>query len=170
MKSWNVWLPHLLVYSHHIFRPCLCVFSLLGFFNFTVLFRSFDVDNTGFITQAQLESLITSVSSQMDPENPDKYSSMGVLIFPRLPSLRIINILTKLHWQSGVVGTDPLGVRVIPVSVFVSQVFAHLCITTGRLSLDQFRQAVIAEPRLIVSIPSYPSSINKMGQKVIDSS
>lgn len=43
-----------------------------------VLFKSFDVDNTGFITQAQLESLITSVSSQMDPEQPERYSSMGV--------------------------------------------------------------------------------------------
>jgi len=92
-----------------------------------LLFKSFDVDNTGYITQAQLESLITSVSAQMDPEHPERYSSMG----------------------GGVVGTDPLGVKVVPVNVFVSQVFAHLCITTGRLSLDQFRQAVIAEPRLI---------------------
>lgn len=54
--------------------------------------------------------------------------------------------------KSGVVGTDPLGVRVVPVSVFVSQVFAHLCVTSGRLSLEQFRQAVIAEPRLLVSL------------------
>jgi len=92
-----------------------------------LLFRSFDVDNTGYITQAQLESLITSVSSQMDPENPDRYSTMG----------------------SGVVGTDPLGSRVVSVDVFVSQVFAQLCNTTGRLSLEQFRQAVITEPRLI---------------------
>jgi Ca2+-binding EF-hand superfamily protein len=113
------------------FREMICGLSILAKGTLDekleLLFKSFDVDSTGFITQAQLEALITSVSAQLDPECPDKHSSMG----------------------SGVVGTDPLGVRVVPVSTFVSQVFAHLCITTGKLSLDQFRQAVIAEPRLI---------------------
>jgi len=113
------------------FREMICGLSILAKGTLDekleLLFKSFDVDNTGFITQTQLEALITSVSSQLDPEHPDKHSSMG----------------------SGVVGTDPLGVRVVSVSTFVEQVFAHLCITTGRLSLDQFRQAVIAEPRLI---------------------
>ena len=129
---------------------------LMGTFSTrAVLFRSFDVDNTGFITQAQLEALITSVSSQLDPECPEKHSSMGVWcrtpLPPPLPPLPpLCNFSQSV--QSGVVGTDPLGGRVISVSVFVAQVFAHLCITTGRLSLEQFRQAVIAEPRLIVSL------------------
>eukprot|EP00026_Physarum_polycephalum_P001815 Phypoly_transcript_01818.p1 GENE.Phypoly_transcript_01818~~Phypoly_transcript_01818.p1 ORF type:complete len:898 (+),score=138.55 Phypoly_transcript_01818:81-2774(+) len=112
------------------FREMICGLSILAKGTLDekleLLFRSFDVDGTGFITQTQLEALITSVSSQLDPEYPDKHASMG----------------------SGVVGTDPLGVRVVSVSTFVEQVFAHLCITTGRLSLEQFRQAVIAEPRL----------------------
>lgn len=54
------------------------------------------------------------------------------------------------------VGTDPLGVQVVTVSSFVNDVFSNLRITTGRLSLDQFRQAVVAEPRLIVWQPHVP--------------
>ncbi len=45
---------------------------------YAVLFKSFDVDNTGYITQSQLEALIASVSAQVDPENPEKFSAMGV--------------------------------------------------------------------------------------------
>lgn len=113
------------------FREMICGLSILakGTLNekLELLFRSFDVDNAGYITQAQLEALITSVSSQMDPDHPEKHMSMG----------------------GGVVGTDPLGGRVVSVAQFVAQVFAHLHVEDGRLSLDQFRQAVIAEPRLI---------------------
>jgi hypothetical protein len=117
------------------------------------------VDNTGFITQAQLEALITSVYSQMDPDNPEKFASIGVLhLF--IPHLSILLTFSQrqqgkelAHHQSSiaVVGTDPLGVRVVSVGTFVSQVFAHLRITNGRLSLEQFRQAIIAEPRLLLS-------------------
>jgi len=111
------------------FREMICGLSILAKGSLDekleLLFRSFDVDNTGFITRAQLESLITSVSSQMD-HGADKHSS-----------------------EVGVVGLDPLGGRVVSVSEFVGQIFAQLNITSGRLSLEQFHQAVVAEPRLI---------------------